>query len=67
MIEPMCFQVSPPGAGTVSDEAVVDNDYVTIGAVFFRTPEGTWDAGTYRLEVNNPVDKTVVALPIKLE
>jgi hypothetical protein len=67
MIEPIRFQVAPPGASTVSDEAVVDNDYVTMGAVFFRTPEGTWDAGTYRLEVNNPVDKTVVALPIKLE
>ncbi len=67
MLEPIRFQVAPPGAGTVSDEAVVDDDYVAIGAVFFRTPEGTWDPGTYRLEVNNPVDKTAAAVPIKLE
>jgi hypothetical protein len=65
MIERFRFQVAPPGAGTVTDEVVVDNDYVAIGAVFFRTPEGTWDAGTYRLEINTSVDKA--ALPIKLE
>jgi hypothetical protein len=65
MIERFRFQVAPPGAGIVTDEVVVDNDHVAIGAVFFRTPEGTWDAGTYRLEINTAVDKA--ALPIKLE
>jgi len=65
MIERFRFQVAPPGAGTVTDEVVVDNDWVAIGAVFFRTPDGTWDAGTYRLEINTTVDKA--ALPIKLE
>jgi hypothetical protein len=65
MIERFRFQVAPPGAGTVTDEVVVDNDWVAIGAVFFRTPEGTWDPGTYRLEINTSVDKA--ALPIKLE
>jgi len=65
MIERIRFHVAPPGAGTVSDEAVVDNDYVTMGPIFFRTPEGTYEAGTYRLEINTPVDKP--ALPLKLE
>jgi hypothetical protein len=65
MIERFRFQVAPPGAGTVTDEVVVDNDHVAIGAIFFRTPEGTWDAGTYRLEINTQVDKA--ALPITLE
>ncbi|HEY7188129.1 MAG TPA: hypothetical protein VH436_16355 [Vicinamibacterales bacterium] len=65
MIERFRFQVAPPGAGTVTDEVVVDNDWVALGAVFFRTPDGTWDAGTYRLEINTTVDKA--ALPIKLE
>jgi len=65
MIERIRFHVAPPGAGTASDEAVVDNDYVTMGPIFFRTPEGTYEAGTYRLEINTPVDKP--ALPLKLE
>ena len=65
MIERIRFHVAPPGAGTASDEAVVDNDYVTMGPIFFRTPEGTYDPGTYRLEINTPVDKP--ALPLKLE
>jgi hypothetical protein len=65
MIERFRFQVAPPGAGTVTDEVVVDNDWVALGAVFFRTPDGTWDAGTYRLEINTTVDKA--ALAIKLE
>ena len=65
MIERIRFHVAPPGSGTASDEAVVDNDYVTMGAIFFRTPEGTYEPGTYRLEINTPVDKP--ALPLKLE
>jgi len=36
-----------------------------VGQLFFRTPRGSWDAGTYRLEVNT--DAGLAALPIKLE
>jgi hypothetical protein len=33
--------------------------------MLFVTPEGRWEAGTYRLEINNAVAK--VGLPVKLE
>jgi hypothetical protein len=63
--ESILFQVAPPGAGTTSDEAIVDGDRVTAGALFFSTPEGQWQPGTYRLEINNEVANA--ALPIRLE
>ena len=62
--EPIRFQAFPPGR-TVSNEATVDRDHVTGGQLLFRTPRGSWDAGTYRLEVNT--DAGLAALPIKLE
>jgi len=64
-LEPIKFQIAPPGTGTTSDESVVDNDRVATGAVLFKTPEGSWDAGTYRFEVNTEVG--TAALPIRLE
>ena len=39
--------------------------HVTGGQVLFRTPAGSWDAGTYRLEVNT--EAGLAALPTKLE
>jgi hypothetical protein len=62
--ESIRFQVLP-GQGTTSDEAVVDNDRVALGAVFFRSPEGLWQSATYRLVVDN--EKAKAALPIVLE
>jgi hypothetical protein len=62
--EEIRFQAFPLGR-TVSSEATVDRDHVTVGQLLFRTPRGNWQAGTYRLEVNT--DAGVAALPIKLE
>jgi hypothetical protein len=58
------FQAFPIGT-TASDEVTVNGDHVTGGQLLFRTPQGSWDAGTYRLEVNT--DAGLAALPIKLE
>jgi hypothetical protein len=63
--EQIRFQAFPPGRTTVSDEATVDHDHVTVGQLLFRTPRGSWNAGTYRLEVNT--EAGLAALPIKLE
>jgi hypothetical protein len=62
--EEIRFQAFPIGR-TASDEVTVTSDHVTGGQLFFRTPQGRWDAGTYRLEVNT--DAGVAAVPIKLE
>jgi hypothetical protein len=64
-IEAIRFQTTPPGKGTVSDEATVDNDHVTAGAVLFKHPQGSWQAGTYRFAVDTEVGGA--ALPIRLE
>ena len=64
-LEPIKFQITPPGTGTTSDESVVDNDRVATGPVLFKTPEGSWNAGTYRFEVNT--EAGTAALPIRLE
>jgi hypothetical protein len=64
-VETIRFQTFPIGGGTVSPEVTVDDDHVSDGAILFVTPEGRWDAGTYRLEITNEVAKA--ALPIKLE
>jgi hypothetical protein len=64
-VEAIRFQTLPVGGGTVSPEVTVDDDHVSNGAVLFATPEGSWNAGTYRLEINNEVAKA--GLPIKLE
>ena len=63
--EQIRFQAFPPGERTVSNEVTVDRDHVTLGRLLLRTPAGSWDAGTYRLEVNT--DAGLAALPIKLE
>jgi len=62
--EPIRFQAVPLER-TVSDEATVNRDHVTGGQLLFRTPRGSWDAGTYRLEVNT--DAGLAALPITLQ
>jgi hypothetical protein len=62
--EQIRFQAFPPGR-TVSSEVTVDRDHVTGGQLLFRTPRGSWEAGTYRLEVNTAAG--TAALPIKLE
>jgi hypothetical protein len=62
--EEIRFQGFPPGR-TVSSEVTVDRDHVSLGQLLFRTPRGSWEAGTYRLEVNT--DAGLAALPIKLE
>jgi hypothetical protein len=64
-VEPIRFQTFPVGGGTVSPEVTVDNDHVSTGPILFATPEGGWEAGTYRLEITNDVAKA--GLPIKLE
>jgi hypothetical protein len=53
-----------PGGG-VSDEAIVDNDRVTTGELFFKTPEGRWQEGTYRLVIDH--ERAKAALPITLQ
>jgi hypothetical protein len=63
--EQIRFQAFPPGERTVSNEATVDRNHVTGGQLLLRTPSGSWEAGTYRLEVNT--DAGLAALPIKLE
>jgi hypothetical protein len=55
---------SIPGVRTVSNEAIVDNDRVTIGELLFRSPEGRWQEGTHRLAIDN--EKGKAALPITL-
>jgi hypothetical protein len=47
------------------DEAIVDNNHVTLGPLYFRSPEGRWPAGTYRLIIDNVDAKA--ALPITLK
>jgi len=64
-VEAIRFQTLPVGGGTVSPEVTVDDDHVTSGPILFANPQGNWDAGTYRLEINNEVAKA--GLPIKLE
>ena len=56
---------SLPFVRTVSDEAVVDNDRVAQGPLLFRSPDGSWKEGTYRLVLTN--DKAKAELPITLQ
>ena len=64
-LEAIRFQTTPPGKSTVSDESTVDNDHVTAGAVMFKNPQGSWQAGTYRFAVDTEAGSA--ALPIRLE
>ena len=47
------------------DEAIVDNDHMTQGPLYFRSPQERWLAGTYRLTIDHEHAKA--ALPVTLE
>jgi hypothetical protein len=50
---------------TVSDSFVTNQDEVAAGDVLFRSPDGTWAAGTYRLVIDH--EKAKAEIPITLE
>jgi hypothetical protein len=56
---------SLPFAKSISNESIVDNDRVTVGPLLFRSLDGKWPEGTYRLELDN--EKAKAALPISLQ
>lgn len=62
--EPLRF-FALPFEGTVSTEAVVDRNRMTWGDLFFESPTGLWDAGTYSLLIQG--DQASASLPINLE
>jgi hypothetical protein len=47
------------------DEAIVDDNHMTQGPLYFRSPEGRWPAGTYRLTIDHEHAKA--ALPVTLK
>ena len=49
----------------VHDEFIVDRDRVAVGALFFESPTGAWERGTYALVVRHR--KGNAELPINLE
>jgi hypothetical protein len=53
-----------PGQGLAIDSAVLNDDRVTIGEMFFDMPPG-WDAGTYSLVIE--LKNARASLPIKLD
>jgi hypothetical protein len=53
-----------PG-GTISDSAVTNLEDVATGDLLFKSPDGTWAAGTYHLVLRH--DKAMADLPIVLE
>lgn len=56
---------SLPFSRSTSDEGVVDNDRVTMAALLFRSPGGSWPEGTYRLVLDN--ERAKAELPISLQ
>jgi hypothetical protein len=54
-----------PGQGLAIDSAVLNDDRVTIGEVFFDMTSGGWDAGTYSLVID--LKDAHAALPITLQ
>jgi hypothetical protein len=54
-----------PGQGLAIDSAVLNDDRVTMGAVFFDMPSGGWDAGPYSLVID--LKDAHAALPITLQ
>jgi len=54
-----------PFRGVVHDEFIVDHNEVAAGPLFFESPTGAWEAGTYALVVRHP--NGVAELPIRLE
>jgi hypothetical protein len=53
-----------PGEGTVLEEEVATHSRVLIGYLFFRSPTGSWPAGSYQLAIRNP--DLNVRLPFRL-
>jgi len=54
-----------PFGGVVHDDFTVDRNEVAAGPLFFESPTGAWEEGTYALIVRHP--KGVAELPIRLE
>jgi hypothetical protein len=54
-----------PFERAISNESIVDNDRMTTGALLFKSPESSWQPGTYRLAIDN--EKGKAALPIALQ
>lgn len=54
-----------PFGPVVHDEFVSDRDHVAVGPLFFESPTGAWEKGTYALIVRHP--KGVAEMPITLE
>ena len=62
--EPMHLFTLPFG-GVVSDTFVVDKHRVAVGPLFFESPTGAWESGTYALVVRH--EHGTAELPIHLE
>ena len=56
---------STPGGGVIHDSAVTNLEEVATGDLFFKSPDGKWNAGTYRLVLNH--EKAKAELPITLQ
>jgi len=54
-----------PFGGVVHDDFTVDRNEVAAGPLFFESPTGAWEDGTYALVVRHP--QGVAELPIRLE
>jgi hypothetical protein len=63
-IEAMRFFRLPFGS-VVHDSVVVDRHHVAVGPLFFESPTGAWERGTYALIVRH--SKGTAELPIHLE
>jgi hypothetical protein len=55
---------SAPGA-VIHDSVATNLGEVAAGDLFFRSPDGKWDAGTYRLVLNH--EAATAQLPITLQ
>ena len=55
---------SKPG-GLVQDTAVTNQDEVAAGDLFFKSPDGAWKAGTYRLVLNHQQAKAELPIVLK--
>jgi hypothetical protein len=54
-----------PFGSVVQDDFIVDHNEVAAGRLFFESPTGAWEDGTYALIGRHP--KGVAELPIRLE
>jgi hypothetical protein len=54
-----------PFGGVVHDDFVTDRDHVAVGPLFFESPTGAWEKGTYALIVRH--ENGSAELPIRLE